>query len=110
MTPLHWAVENKSFMVIEEILKHGDSDLDVKDENGESAKDYIKRSRDRNLILHFCCYSGENDEDYFEEEPTNLVPDNTIATFSDESDQYYYSSVSYSSDDNESFHEETNDI
>lgn len=66
MTPLHWAIQSGFPFIVAELFnaKGGELNLDAVDEFDDSIRDYIRNSKNDEIIDTFCRFTGENKEDY----------------------------------------------
>lgn len=66
MTPLHWAIQSGFSFIVAELFNNKKDvlNLDAVDEFDDSIRDYVRNSRNDEMIDTFCKFTGENKDDY----------------------------------------------
>lgn len=110
MTPLHWAIQSGFSFIVAELfnMKKLDLNLDAVDEFDDSIRDYVRNSKNNEIIDTFCKYTGENKEDY-EVKQTNRVIDVPQNDDDDVDDKKKDESSDYTDSDPESNDDSTSE-
>lgn len=91
MTPLHWAIQSGFPYIVAELFsaKGKELNIDAVDEFDDSIRDYVRNSRNEEMIETFCRFSGENKEDYLNNQANNFgsfIPHNNDDDQDDDDD------------------------